>query len=1034
MAPFSSRFRFKTMKGNYEKMKTRTSQTKAVTLALFMVSTMAALVLFAWSSVMSAPDSATPRAVALSQNTPRATVQVREAYGQLPLSFEANRGQADDAVNFRARGAGYTIALSPTEAVFALANEPARRRDRNHVAGSEAHAPFSTPPTVLRMNLVGANPTASVEGLSKLEGTVNYLTGSDPARWRTNIPTFGRVRYGEVYPGIDLVYYGNQRRLEYDFVVGPGRDVRAIAFEFSGAESLEIEAGTGDLLVSVGSETIRQKKPVAYQEIGAARRDVESHYALRSNGRIGFEVGAYDRSATLMIDPVLVYSTFLGGTDQDYGNAIAVDSSGNAYVTGFTGSTNFPTANAFQGTFGGTSTGFGGDAFVTKLNPSGSAVVYSTYLGGSGDDEGVGIAVDSNGNAYIVGETNSTNFPTANAFQGTFGGGFGDAFVSKLNPSGSALVYSTYLGGSANEFAGGIAVDSAGSAYVTGETRSINFPIANAIQATGNGLGEFSGDVFITKFNAAGSALVYSTYLGGGGADGGAGIAVDSAGNAYVAGFTGSTNFPVANAIQNTRGGSADAFIAKINPAGSALVYSTYLGGSDLEQLEPNCIAVDSAGNVYVTGGTYSTNFPVANALQSTSAGALDAFVAKINAAGSALVYSTYLGGSDFEFPLGIAVDSAGNASVAGDTSSTNFPTANAFQNLNAGGLDDAFITKLNASGSAIIYSSYLGTGSSERAYGIAVDSAGNAYVTGVATSTDFPTTTGAFDTTFNGFSDAFIAKIGETTTPTPTPGGTPSQPLNISTRVRVQTGDNALIGGFILTGTDPKRVIVRAIGPSLSASGVQGALADTTLELRDGSGQLLAQNDNWRTGGQEAEIIATTIPPANGLESAIVATLPANNAGYTAIVRGTNDTTGIGLVEIYDLGQGANSQLANISTRGFVETGDNALIGGFILGGGGGANSQVVRAIGPSLGAAGVAGALADPTLELKDGNGSTVLSNDDWQQTQAAEINATGLAPTNIHESALLIALPLGSYTAIVRGVGNTTGVGLVEVYNLQ
>ena len=288
-------------------------------------------------------------------------------------------------------------------------------------------------------------------------------------------------------------------------------------------------------------------------------------------------------------------------------------------------------------------------------------------------------------------------------------------------------------------------------------------------------------------------------------------------------------------------------------------------------------------------------------------------------------------------------------------------------------------------------------------------------------------------------------ATPGGTPVPTPTPGGTPNptatpsenpaQLLNISTRLRVQTGDNVLIGGFIVTGTDPKRGIVRAIGPSLSDAGVQGALADTTLELRDGSGQLLAENDNWRTGGQEAEIIATTIPPANDLESAIVAMLPANSASYTAIVRGKNNTTGIGLVEVYDLGQGANSQLANISTRGFVETGDNAMIGGFILGGSAGASSRVVvRAIGPSLGEAGVANALADPTLELKDANGATLISNDDWQQTQASEISSTGLAPTNIHESALIISLPNGSYTGIVRGVGNTTGVGLVEVYNLQ
>jgi hypothetical protein len=934
---------------------------------------------------------------------PAATVSaagVREAYGQLPLAFEQNRGQTDETTNFRARGAGYTLSLSPTEATFLLAR------------GSDEPLPI-----VLRMNLVGANPGAAVEGLNELEGKVNYLIGNDPAQWRTNIPTFSRVRYSEVYRGIDVVYYGNQRRLEYDFVVAPGSDAGAIALEFAGAQRMEVEAATGDLLLSIGEKTLRQHKPVVYQEVNGARREIESRYAIRSGGRVGFEVGEYDPSAALIIDPMLEYSTLLGGSGVDQGESIAVDSAGNAYVTGFTDSTDFPIANAAQGANGGQH-----DVFITKLNAAGSALVYSTYLGGSNSEFGRGIALDAAGSAYVTGVTQSTNFPTVNAFQST---GSGDAFVTKLTPAGSALVYSTYLGGSRADVGNRIAVDSTGNAYVTGFTESTNFPTANALQSA---IGP-PADAFVTKFNAAGSALVYSTYLGGIGQEHGESIAVDSAGNAYVTGATFSANFPTANAIQSTPGGDSDAFVTKFNAAGSALIYSTYLGGSHIDLSES--IAVDSTGNAYVTGTTHSTNFPTANAFQGATAGMGDIFVTKLNATGSALAYSTYLGGTEHDGGWGIAVDAAGNAYVTGTTISTNFPTVNSFQSTTgSAGLEDVFVTKFNAAGSALVYSTYLGGGDREIGFGITVDSAGNAYVTGSTSSKCFPTTTGAFDTILSlafGAEDGFISKISETAQPkTLTP--CPSLLLNFATRLRVLTGDSALIGGFIITGSEAKRVIVRGIGPSLT--NVQGALANPTLELFDSNQVLLASNNDWITN--RAEVEATGVPPTHDLESAIVTTLAPG--AYTAVLRGQNNGIGIGVVEVYDLNAGANSLLANIGSRGFVDTGDNVMIGGFIIGGNGQSDTRiVVRGIGPSLAAFGITGALQDPIVDLKDANGTTLLSNDDWEQGQQAEIGNLALGPSDTRESALVISLPHGNFTAILRGKNNTTGVAVVEIYNL-
>jgi hypothetical protein len=713
--------------------------------------------------------------------------RLSESYGKLPLHFEANQGQTHPDVRFLSRGPGYSLYLTAGEAVLVLAQpEPAAKREGPGKPDQlSEHAQVKS--VALRMALVGAAPAPRVSGMDEQPGKANYFIGKDPAKWRTNVPTYAKVHYREVYPGIDLVYYGNQRQLEYDFVVAPGANPKKIVLGFEGADKLEIDA-EGDLVLHAAGGDIRLKKPVIYQEIDGVRQEIAGGYAREGANRVGFKVAAYDRSRPLVIDPVLAYSTYLGGTQIEWAAGIAVDATGSAYVTGWTRSADFPTANPIQPAYGG---GFNVgvyDAFVAKLNADGSALVYSTYLGGGNADYGSGIAVDAAGNAYVTGETYSVNFPTANPVQATLRG-LVDAFITKLNPDGSALVYSTYLGGSGSDGASGgdlcIALDIAGNAYVTGFTTSADFPTVNPIQATHGGPlsceRDLNGvefcrrgfDAFLAKLNADGSALVYATYLGGSGGEWGEGIAVDAAGSAYLTGNTNSVNFPTANPVQatlrgsrDTFGGGTDIFVAKVNPDGSALVYSTYLGGSNNEW-QPR-VAVDVAGYTYVTGYTQSTDFPTVNAIQQAFGGGWsDAFVAKLNAAGSALVYSTYLGGNNGESSLGIAVDGSGNAYVAGNTSSTNFPTAQPIQAA-LNGPSDAFITKLNADGSALVRSTYLGGSGSETAFGIALDVAGSVYVMGVTDSTDFPTVNPIQATRAGGLQgdgvsqdrDVFVAKI----------------------------------------------------------------------------------------------------------------------------------------------------------------------------------------------------------------------------------------------------------------------------------
>jgi hypothetical protein len=689
---------------------------------------------------------------------PDAKERVAQAYGRLPLSFEPNRGQTDTRVKFLARGHGYRLFLTPREAVLDL--------DVASQARGAGRAQKPARGGALRMRLVGANPRPSVLGTGQLPGRVNYLLGNDARRWRLGIPTFSKVLYREVYKGIDLAYYGSQGRLEYDFVVRPGADPHSIALRFASAEHLNLTS-RGDLLLPLDNGELRLQKPHVYQKLDGVRRDVPAGFVRKGAGAIGFHIGSYEASKPLVIDPVLSYSTYLGGTGDEQANYVAVDSTGNAYVTGRTASADFPTTSGSDSSLGGTQ-----DGFVTKFNPAGSALVYSTYLGGSGVDDGEAIAVDANSNAYVTGITGSNDFPTSGGAVDTTLGGTEDAYVAKLNSAG-ALAYSTHVGGSGIDEGFGIAVDSASNAYATGLTSSADFPTVGAFDATLGG----GQDAFVTKLNATGTAIAYSTYLGGGGSDQAGSIALDSARNAYVPGVTASSDFPTsAGAADTTLGGTTDAFVTKLNASGSALVYSTYLGGSADESV-PFGIAVDGSLNAYVTSRTFSSDFPTTpSAFDSTLGGTQDAFVTKLNTAGSALVYSTYLGGSGTERSFSIALDDS-RAWVTGRTSSSDFPTADAFDST-LGGNQDAFATKLNKPGGGLSFSTYLGGSGTDVGVGIALDSASpnpNAYIIGATGSGDFPTTPGAFDGTLAGAStascatapcDAFVSKIAQSHRP----------------------------------------------------------------------------------------------------------------------------------------------------------------------------------------------------------------------------------------------------------------------------
>ncbi|MBN8888429.1 MAG: SBBP repeat-containing protein [Rudaea sp.] len=711
-----------------------------------------------------------------------AVPRLNARYGQLPLAFEMNQGQTDARVDFLARGPGYGLFLTPGGALLSLLQAPNKSSTSVRAAAATAaatDAERTVPPattTVVGMNLVGSNPHTAATGLAPLSGATNYLIGNDAGKWHTGIRNYSKIRYAAVYPGIDLVYYGNQQQLEYDFVVAPGADPSAIQLDFAGVDKVSVDA-EGNLLLATAAGNVIQHKPVIYQTIGDQRRIVEGAYVVHGK-RAAFQVADYDKTRTLTIDPTLAYLSYLGDSSPNEAFAMAVEADGSMYVAGYATSSAFPVVGAYQPKPAG-----GVDAFVTKISADGSSLAYSTFLGGSGDDHIFHLAVDTQGHAYVVGNTSSANFPTTSGVvQHDYAGGVlntkqdlidhGDGFVVKLSADGGSLIYATYLGGSGDDIAYGLAIDSAGNAYVTGETTSTDFPtrpgayqpkpgVLNVVNNATN-----AAEVFVAKLSPDASALLYSTYLGVDADQAGYSIAVDAGGNAYVAGYTASSNFPtIAGAVQPAIGhtGANNGFVSKLNPAGSGLVYSTYLGDS-LDAI--NSIALDAGGNAYVAGVSRSQHFPTTpGAYQTTHPNylsATSAFVSKINAAGNKLIYSTYFHGSGNYADAGsgpttgnpaasnvVLVDANGNAylvGAAGSNGNPNLPvTPDAYQTTFGNGGNDPFVAEFNPSGSGLIYASYFGGNGGGRPWGAALAASGALYVAGSTAATNLSTTANAY-------------------------------------------------------------------------------------------------------------------------------------------------------------------------------------------------------------------------------------------------------------------------------------------------
>ncbi len=703
-----------------------------------------------------------------------------------PLRFEPNHGQVPGVVAFVAHGHGYIAYITLAGLALSLQSSAPHGPSGD---GSDA-AGDSFRRAVVWLRFAGANPRPTITGLHRLPGTSNYFIGNDPRQWHTAVPAFGEIAYHGIYPGVDAIFYDNGHGLEYDLRLAPGADPNAIRLAVTGGQTISAMNG---LIVHTDAGDMRLGAPRIYQRSGRQRLPVAGRYQIRQGGAIGFAVGMYDRARPLIIDPTVVYSTYLGGTGDDLGNGIAVDGQGHAFIAGETTSLDFPAAtNGARPDFagGGSCEDYYtcGDAFVAKLSADGRGLLYRTYLGGSRNDGAWTVAIDDTGNAYIEGRTLSLDFPVKHAFQPRLargnGDNVGDAFVAKLSADGTKLLYSTYLGGTGNDQALGIAVDSQRHAFVTGYTSSRDFPLAHAFQGN-NKSARGSVTVFVSKLSADGRALLYSTYLGGSDYESAGAIAVDRRGDAYITGSTQSRDFPLANTLQHFSAGHLNGFVAALNAGGSKLLFSTYLGGS--AETIGTSIALDGAGQMYVAGSTAANDFPIRRAIQKRAAGigALgwgDAFVAKFSAGGKSLLVSTYLGGKGDEQALGLALDGRGNVFVTGATTSENFPTLRAIQPANhtarscrerlpydpvrrgyhpfAFPCADAFITELGNGGTALRYSTYLGGALGDGADFVATDKAGNAYVVGTTRSPNFPLFHAMQPGFGGGAGDVFVAKI----------------------------------------------------------------------------------------------------------------------------------------------------------------------------------------------------------------------------------------------------------------------------------
>jgi uncharacterized repeat protein (TIGR01451 family) len=660
------------------------------------------------------------------------------------LRFEENAGQTDPQVRFMARGRGYTLFLTGTDAVFAM-REPGAGASAKPTDGIDRQ----TEPIdgrVIRMRMLGAHPEPELVPGAELPGVSHYYLGDDPAQWRTGVRSFDSVRIAGAYQGVDVVYYDRDGSLEYDFVLAAGADPSEIELAFEGADEVTV-SGDGSLLVRAGPCELSQVPPSAYQLRGEVRESVVGRYAVTSEGAVRFNLGEYDRTRPLVIDPAVSYSTYLGGTLEDQPSDIEVDAYGNAFVSGWTVSPDFPRVGSpwtFRGNF---------DACIAVLGPAGMQLLYSAFLGGTEDDECYSMALDAQGSPYMTGFTMSANFPTVHPIETDAGNAMTDLFVAKLASNGASLVYSTYLGGNDEEWGNGIDVDPAGNAYVAGLTRSTDYPVLGAFMGDRGGT-----DAFVTKINATGTAISYSTYLGDSGTDIADDMAVSGGGEVTVVGRTDSAGFPLDDPFQDTFEGVFDCFVTRLSGSGSTLRFSTFIGGNHLEQ--PRGVCLDSEGAAIVAGVTDSSNFPTRNPIQTDPGDSNgDAFVLKLAMSGSELQFSTYLGGAWTDAADSVAVGADGRIYVAGYTSSLDFPTLNPVSVDTDENYYDGFLSCLGPTGSSLVYSTYFGGELDDLIEAVAVDGSGNAYVAGYTVSEHLPLVN-PYQGVPRGDSELFVTKI----------------------------------------------------------------------------------------------------------------------------------------------------------------------------------------------------------------------------------------------------------------------------------